>query len=481
VERDPAVARPRTIVVIDDEAEVRRLVEAILKQAGYRVVVTGEPAGAVDLVRETEPDLVLCDIAMPGMTGYDVLKALQRDPETAHFPVVFLTAHREFSERVRAFRFGAVDFVSKPFTREILLRRIERVVAGLERREGTVAEAGPAGEALLADVRRESRSGVLTVRQPEGERRIVVSAGEVVEGDTTAGMERAAHVEFQELDHRREEIVPHDPPQLRGEPAGVPSFRDLPEVFRTVLVVDDNDVFRGFLAGLLRRQGLEVLEAREGEEALRLAFIQRPWLIVTDTKMPRLDGFELCRRVRRHALIGQTPVVFLSGWDDYKSRYKAYELGASEYISKLSPVRELLMRIHLLLRRYAELGERGGSGGMHGGIEVIGAAGILQTCHMSGLSGALTVRSGLRHVEVRFSSGEIVDVQSERSHGIEALNELLGWTRGAFEFKTLPADPAAQPLGSFAHMLLEGCRILDEQRGVPQDGAAQVSESGSAD
>ena len=94
----------RTIVVIDDEHDMRVLLDTILTQAGYNVVVCGDPTQAVALVARTKPDLILCDIGMPEMNGYDVLRALQRDPATARFPLVFLTAHREFGERVRAFR-----------------------------------------------------------------------------------------------------------------------------------------------------------------------------------------------------------------------------------------------------------------------------------------------------------------------------------------------------------------------------------------
>ncbi len=453
----------RVIVVIDDEQDMRNLLETMLTQAGYRVVPTGEPARAVELIARTQPDLILCDIGMPEMNGYDVLHALQRDPATARFPLVFLTAHREFGERIRAFRHGAVDFVSKPFTRDILLRRIARVLEGLDSRAGAVA--AEAAEELMADVRRESRSGVFTIREPSGETKVVVRAGEVVEGSGLSAAGASAPAEFRELDHAREDIVSPGA-ELDRTLADVPSFRELPEVFRSALLVDDDDAFREGLASLLRQQGLEVIEAGDGHTALRHAFERRPWLIVTDTQMPGLDGFELCRRVRRHALIGQIPIVFLSGWDDYRSRYHAYALGATDYIGKGSPLRELLMRIHLLLRRYADLGHDAARGPLSGTLDLLGATGLLQMCHLSSLSGVLTVRSGISHIELRFRKGELISAESAAHCGIDALNELLGWTRGVFEFSPIAVDQEALPLGNFTQLLLEGCRRLDEQRGV---------------
>ena len=91
----------RKIVVIEDDEAIRGLVTTFLKTGGHTVVATGDPLGAKELVRQEAPDLVLCDIAMPELDGYGVLRALQTDPETARYPVVFLTAHREFTERGR--------------------------------------------------------------------------------------------------------------------------------------------------------------------------------------------------------------------------------------------------------------------------------------------------------------------------------------------------------------------------------------------
>jgi hypothetical protein len=185
--------------------------------------------------------------------------------------------------------------------------------------------------------------------------------------------------------------------------------------------------------------------------------------------MPRVDGFEFCRRVRSHSLIRHTPLIFLSGWDDYKDRYRGMEAGADEYLSKDTPVRELLIRIQLVLKRYADLGERASRGpGMEGDIEVIGAPGLLQMCHLGRLSGACSVRSGDRLLDVRFRDGEIVDAMtSDGVSGADAVYDLLGWTHGHFNFT--PGDPGpGAPLGeTFNQLVLEGCRRLDEHQRRP--------------
>lgn len=458
----------RKIAVVEDDEQIRVLVEKVLKSGGYGVVSTGDPTAAVDLVRRETPDLILCDIAMPGMDGYAVLKALQADPETAQYPVVFLTAHREFTERVQAFRFGVVDYMTKPFTREVLLRRVERVLQSLQKRPGHVAASGREGavDSLLGEVRKEARTGIIRVEGEAGETRVVVKAGEIVEKSGPLAPGTAAKAEFQELDPTREQIVAGgEATKLPGDAAALPSFDTVPEVLRTVLVVDDNRVFRTFLRQLLSGQGFTVHEAADGEEGLKLALERRPWLILTDVSMPRMDGFELCRRVRSHTLVRHTPLIFLSGWDDYKERYRGMEAGADEYLSKETPVRELLIRIHLILKRFSDAGGRGRTGaGMEGRLDLVGPTGALQMCHLGRFTGVLTVRSGNRTLHARFREGDLVGADAEGAAGADAVFELLSWTRGYFEF--VPGDPGeGSPLGqSFEEVLLEGCRRLDEGR-----------------
>jgi DNA-binding response OmpR family regulator len=463
----------RKILVVEDEEQIRTVVEKLLLAAGYSVVSTSDPTRAVELARREVPDLILCDIAMPGLDGYGVLKALQSDPDTARYPVVFLTAHREFSERVRAFRFGVVDYVTKPFSREILIRKVEKVLAGLKERSGVRAEGGESVHDLIEDVKREARSGVLTVAHEGGLGHAVIEHGRVVETTIPPGTGGETRAEFRELDLDREQIVTHDPPRLPGDPAAVNHFDALPEVFRTVLVVDDNESFRTYLKDVLTRRGFTVHEAGDGEEALRVALRARPWLILTDVTMPGMDGLELCRRVRTHSLIRHTPLIFLSGWDDYKDRYRGLEAGADEYLSKDTSIRELLIRVQIVLKRYVDLGARSFRGpGMEGRLEVIGMSGLLQMCHLGGLSGVLTVGSASRAAEVRFSEGEIVAADVGGMSGDEALLELIGWPEGHFSFA--PGDPGpGSPLGTFDQVLLDACRRLDEaSRGDDPPGVA---------
>ncbi len=396
----------RKILVVDDEPEIRAVVRGVLETGGYLVVDTGDPVDALDLARKEAPDLVLCDLVMPRVDGYGVLRALQADAITSRVPVVFLTARRDFSERVRAFRFGVVDYITKPFTRDILLKKVERILAGLRERSGLLSE-GPAEE-VIEEVRVTGRSGVLTLRDGTTETTALVQGGTVVEGHLPAMPQTAAVASFRELDLDREDVVSAGPTRLPGDHAEAPSLENLPAMLRSALVVDDSEQFRAYLREVLSRRGFDVLEAADGDEGLRVALQKRPWLILTDVAMPRMNGIDFCRAVRRHALIRHTPLVFLSGWDDFKERYAGMEAGGDDFVSKETPVRELLLRVQVLLNRYAALGRRDPEAVLEGRLELTGPSALLQMCHLSDLSGSLSVQASGRCIEVRMSRGQMV-------------------------------------------------------------------------
>ncbi len=117
---------------------------------------------------------------------------------------------------------------------------------------------------------------------------------------------------------------------------------------RTILVVDDDPHIRQLLVFALDKAGLGAIEAGDGEEALALAAAQGPDLVVLDINMPRMDGLEVCRRLRA---AGQTPILFLSSRDDEIDRVLGIELGADDYVVKPFSPREVVARVMAILRR----------------------------------------------------------------------------------------------------------------------------------
>jgi CheY-like chemotaxis protein/signal recognition particle receptor subunit beta len=286
------------------------------------------------------------------------------------------------------------------------------------------------------------------------------------------------------------EIAEEIPPPLPGPARGgyfdeeMPDFDTVPPMLRTALIADEDGAFRKYLAMPLAAQGFTIYEAADGAAAWQLAVQNRPWMILADISMPEVDGFEFCRRVRSHPLLSRKPVLFISGSDKYKERYRALQIGADDFLSKTMPIRELLMRIQLLMTRYSDLNApadpKGGApapvaGALEGRIEVFGAPALMQICNQGRLSGLFTAvgEGGAASFAtvMGFREGEIVSATVGERSGPEAVYAFLGWQKGSFRFSPGDPGPGAPLAQSVEHLLLEGCRLLDESRAGDTEGA----------
>ena len=118
----------------------------------------------------------------------------------------------------------------------------------------------------------------------------------------------------------------------------------------TILLVDDEDAVQKLLTYPLEHEGFRVLQARDGEEALQRFEVEQIDLVVLDLMLPRLDGLEVCRRLRAHSTV---PIIMLTARDDELDKVVGLELGADDYITKPFSIREFRSRVRALLRRSA--------------------------------------------------------------------------------------------------------------------------------
>jgi PleD family two-component response regulator len=113
------------VFIVDDTPANLDLLAAILRDSGYDVRVANSGRRALRVVHAHPPDLVMLDIQMPEMDGYEVCRQLKADPATSAIPVIFISALDDVFDKVRAFRAGGVDYVAKPFQAEEVLARVE--------------------------------------------------------------------------------------------------------------------------------------------------------------------------------------------------------------------------------------------------------------------------------------------------------------------------------------------------------------------
>jgi DNA-binding response OmpR family regulator len=116
--------RRRKILIVDDEPEIVRALELRLKIAGYDVVAAGDGASALMTAAVEQPDLMLLDIGLPFGDGHFVASRLRANVQTAHIPILFLSARNADDDLARARRSGAVGFILKPYDPEELLQRV---------------------------------------------------------------------------------------------------------------------------------------------------------------------------------------------------------------------------------------------------------------------------------------------------------------------------------------------------------------------
>ncbi len=117
-----------TILIADDSTTIRKVVQSVLGAAGHTVVGATQGREALELARGRRPDLVLCDVLMPELTGYEVAEALRRDPALRGVPIVLLFGAFEPFDEDRAARCGASGHLAKPFEPRQLLRRVEELL-----------------------------------------------------------------------------------------------------------------------------------------------------------------------------------------------------------------------------------------------------------------------------------------------------------------------------------------------------------------
>ena len=119
------------ILVVDDEPDITALVAYHLAKAGFRVSTAANGPDALKAAREEKPDIVILDLMLPGISGYDILAELRKREETKEVGVVLLTARREETDRIRGLTLGADDYLTKPFSPQELSLRVRALLRRL--------------------------------------------------------------------------------------------------------------------------------------------------------------------------------------------------------------------------------------------------------------------------------------------------------------------------------------------------------------
>jgi two-component system, cell cycle response regulator len=267
-----AVPMPR-LLLVEDEQVNRDLFRRRLERKGYAVVPAETGHQAVELARSEKPDLVLMDLGLPDIDGWEATRRIKADPATAAIPVIVLSAHTSAEARAQAFAAGCEDFEVKPVDWEALFAKIEEALRKAEER--AKARAAP----------------------PANDEIDLGGAG----SDSTATR-----------------VIP-----ARAAPGQA-----------RILVVEDNDANRVMLCRRLLKHGYATTEAADGRQALD-AVRREPFdLVLCDIMMPGVDGYEVLKEMKADPELRAIPVVMISAVDEMASIVRCIEMGAEDYLQK---------------------------------------------------------------------------------------------------------------------------------------------------
>jgi len=233
-----------------------------------------------------------------------------------------------------------------------------------------------------------------------------------------------------------------------------------------VLLAEDEALMAQMMADMLTEMQIEVSVAHDGREALRLAGVSRPDLILLDCMMPELDGFEVAAALKANPETQDIPIIFLTARGRVEDKIRGLELGADDYLIK--PVRreEMLARVRNVLRRLESrrAAAPAESSLMRGRLEVMGLPNIFQVLETERRTGTLRLTHDGRRGEILFLEGRVAYAVEGERQGESAVYRMLAWDTGDFELEqTSGSGPAsAQVTRSNQSLLVEGMRRLDE-------------------
>jgi CheY-like chemotaxis protein len=234
---------------------------------------------------------------------------------------------------------------------------------------------------------------------------------------------------------------------------------------RNLLLVDGDQKSLRVLEVSLKKAGYVVTTAVNGADALEKVAMAPPDLIISDTKMSEMDGFEFCRRLKQNDDWTSIPFIFLTAEKSIEDKIKGLEFGVEDYLTKPIYIKEIVTRVKILLQKKdrEHLEQRDSRTRFEGSLSDMTVVDLIQTIEVSRKTGSIqfTDDSGYRGT-IYFRNGKVIDSEIGRLRGEHGVYRALIWSEGRFqvEFKTIRRKDAITL--STQALLMEGMRRLDE-------------------
>jgi DNA-binding response OmpR family regulator len=433
---------------------------------------TEDVTTALELARAYAPDLVVVDVDIEG--AGDLVEALLDDPLTEPVPLVVLGAFTAAEESARYVALGVSKALAKPATIEALRGACDEILDARDGRTMRITLGEPTLEQLAERLVEElKRAMVDAVDKPARAYRIPLGEGTEVVGALWGAIARIQEIVTQRTGGKvrfggdapegaialapwlHQDLPGAERMAGRGRGAGA----DVRLRGRRVVVADDDPGVTWFISDLLRTAGCEVHEALDGATALDMAFRIQPELVVSDILMPNLDGFALCRALRRDVALRDTPVILLSWKEDLLQRVRELGASAAAYMRKESDSRSILARVREVLRPRARIEARlRGNGEVRGRLDGLSPRLLLELVGVIRGNARVTVRDATCLFEIEIRDGaprKATRTASDGGYrsGERALGSLLAVGAGRFVVTPSNEPVRADLTGSLFELL----------------------------
>ncbi len=374
--------REKLILVIDDDASARELLNMVLTKEGYQVACAADGVEGLRLAKDMRPVLITLDLLMPDPDGWSVLATLKATPELSEIPVVLVTI---VDETARGYALGATDFITKPIDRKRLVKTVQRYARPDRRLSILLVEDDEAASRLMQGMFEEASchvvmaaNGIQALEQL-GQARpdVIVLDLMMPEMDGFEFLTALrGHADWQTIPVivvTARDLTIDDHLHLNGQVdrilqkdavtgktllkeirtminASLNKASDLnASRLRKILYVEDNEDNIVLLKGWLEKNGFDVIVAMDGAQGVEAAKREVPSVILMDMRLPVMNGWEATKLLKAAEETRDIPVIGVSAHAMIGDREKALEAGCEDYITKPVDMSALLGMLRRLL------------------------------------------------------------------------------------------------------------------------------------
>lgn len=399
------IAKPRQldreplVVIVEDDKNFANILQDYSRDHGYKSVIVNEGTNAVQIIKDNNPDAVILDIMLPGKDGWQILKELKQDPETADIPVHLMSAGDAAATRVR--KEGAISFLKKPIDtgtldklfgdimtntgtqfKQILLvedhKAQSQALKEMMQNNGITVDQAFDGESafrmlheneyqcVILDLNLPDISGLdLLDKIKEVDRfavlPVIVNTAMELDKTSVSRLMKYANAMVVKTNKSSDRLIDEvnlflnkisNTPQPGTIAAKVAAIGKDGVKGKKVLIVDDDmrNIFA--LSSALQGYDMNVEIAGDGEEAIaKLEEITDIDIVLMDIMMPKMDGYEATRYIRKQSKWARLPVIALTAKAMKDDREKCIEAGANDYITKLVDMDRLIALMQLWLEK----------------------------------------------------------------------------------------------------------------------------------